>query len=381
MLRPRVKCEHQPFRHGQDLVRIGGIIPGIAADIPDPDGWVWALLTALDGSRTVDQIVTDLVHQFPTHTAQDVRTGIEDLWQAGYLDDSTQHPPAELSPAEQDRYGRGRALLGWMDRAPRSHPWETQMLLRQARVVVVGIGGAGCTAGLALVLSGVGQVHCVEPDHIELSNLNRQVLFTEQDLGRRKLDAAVERLRAHNREVQITGEALTIDSPAPLARLATRADVLVMTADMPPQIRSWANRACQDTGTAWVHAGYHGPLLNVGLYRPGTGPCYDCAYTAERHRRAQLPPLTPWTPWETQTAHQAANAVTAGIAGSLAAHAAMSLITGAPALRANREYGLSLVTLTESPRMSLDAPHPDCPTCQPTPPCTGRAGYGVGEAS
>jgi molybdopterin/thiamine biosynthesis adenylyltransferase len=361
--RPMIKFEHLPVRHGADRVRIGGVVRGIAADIADPDGWVWALLAALDGSRTTDQVVADLVRLHPARSGADVRAAIDDLVEAGYVEDAAEPAPAGLSAAERERYRRSRALFSWMDRTPRRTGWDTQLLLRQARVVVIGIGGVGCTAAQTLVVSGVGHVHCVEPDVVELSNLNRQVLFTEQDIGRPKVDAAVDRLRAHNSEVRVTGARLPIRGPAALRTLAIGFDVLLLAADRPDEIRSWANQACEATGTAWVHGGYHGPQVSCGLYRPGAGPCFDCARVAERERRAGLPPRTcPAAPGRGER-EQAANAVSAGIAGQLAAHATLSLLTGAPALRTNCQFGFNLVTLEDSYALGPDEPRRDCPTC------------------
>jgi molybdopterin/thiamine biosynthesis adenylyltransferase len=363
MRRPRIKFEHQPVRYGADRIRIGGIVCGIATEVSDPDGWVWALLEAFDGSRTVDQIVAEVAHHVPTRSEGDVRAAIDDLIHAGYIEDADESLPAGLSEAELERYGRGRALFSWMDRIPRRTSWDAQLLLRQAKVVVIGIGGAGSNAALALTASGVGQVHCVEPDVVELSNLNRQILFSEDDLGQSKVEAAVARLRGHNSDVCVTGEHLSIDGPNPLRELATRSDVLLLTADQPAEIRSWANQACHATGTAWVHGGYHGPQVNIGLYQPGTGPCYDCAHIAEQERRSGLPPRMLWASADTAPRIHAANAVSAGIAGYLAAHATMSLITGAPALRVNCQYGFNLVTLQESFVVGPDSPRADCPTC------------------
>lgn len=361
-MRPRVKPEHRPVRYGGDRVRIGGIVPGIASDVRDSDGWVWALLELLDGTRTVDRVVLELVHRFPSHPAHEVREAIGRLIREGYLEDAAETVPEEVSAAEALRYGRGRALWRWMDRG-RASSWQAQVLLRRARVVVVGIGGVGCTAALDLAVSGVGTLHCVEPDAVELSNLNRQILFTERDLRRPKVEAAVRRLRAHNSSIRITGERRRIDGPGGLRTLAVACDVLVLAADEPERIRSWANQACWASGTAWVHGGYHGPLVSIGMYRPGTGgPCYDCAYAAERARRTAWPRRTPWAA-DAGAVEHAANAVTAGIAGHLAAHATMSLITGVPALRANRQFGVNLVTLHDCYVLGPDKSHPDCPTC------------------
>ncbi|WP_206785539.1 ThiF family adenylyltransferase [Amycolatopsis sp. MtRt-6] len=362
MQRPMIKPEHLPVRHGGDRVRIGGVVRGIAADISDPDGWVWALLELLDGSRTPDQVVADLVRRHPVRTDADVRAAVADLVEAGYVEDAGEPDPGGLSAGERERYRRSRALFRWMDRTPRRTSWDTQLLLRGARVVVIGIGGVGCTAAQTLVVSGVGHVHCVEPDVVELSNLNRQVLFTERDLGRPKAEAAVERLQEHNSEVQVTGARLHVDDRVALRTLATGFDVVLLAADQPQEIRSWTNQACVATGTAWVHGGYHGPQVSCGVYRPGAGPCYDCARVAERERRAGLPRQT-FSAAVGEVPSHAANAVSAGIAGQLAAHATLSLITGVPALRTNCEFGFNLVTLQDSFALGLEAPRPDCPTC------------------
>ncbi|GAB3469208.1 PqqD family peptide modification chaperone [Actinophytocola sediminis] len=361
MFRPMIKLAHRPVRHGEDQVQIGGNVPGIRARIWDPDGWVWALLETLDGTRTVDQVVAELVHRFPDAPAAEIRAetlrDLEALTMAGFVENADEPVPTTLTAREQERYSRCRALWRWMARRPQRSSWDTQLLLRQARVAVVGVGGTGSTAALSLAMSGVGELHCVEPDLVELSNLSRQVLYTEQDVGERKVDVAVRRLREHNSDIAITGEALTVTGSRSLVELAARFDVLVLAADQPGEIRSWTNRACHATGTPWVHGGYHGPQVNIGLYRPGTGPCYDCLCAEDRERRAPRAPAARKRPT------QASNAVSAGVSGQLAAHAAMTLVTGVPQLPVNREYAVNLVTLDGAVVLAVEAPRPDCPTC------------------
>ncbi|MGM1058940.1 HesA/MoeB/ThiF family protein [Saccharothrix sp. Mg75] len=324
-----------------------------------------ALITALDGERTVDQVAHDMRRVFPDRSERDVRAAISDLIRAGYVEDAAEVAPGELSEAEWKRYDRGRRLWRWMDRTPRRTSWDVQLLLKRAAVLVVGIGGVGSTAALSLVMSGVGRVHCVEPDMVELSNLNRQVLFADADVGRFKVDVAVERLRAHNSDVVVTGERAVVGSLAALQALAEGFDVVLLAADRPSVIRRWANRAYLETGTAWVHGGYHGPQAIVGLYRPGSGPCYECLYAEQKTRPTPMPVRTPWPAVTRQPRQHAVNAVTAGITGHLAAHAVMSLITGVPALPANREYGLNLVTLDECVARGVAEPSPRCRACGP----------------
>lgn len=353
MRRPRIKHVHLPVRYDNGRIRIGGVVRGIASELHDPDGWVWELLTALDGSRTTEQTVATLTGAFPARSAREVRSAIDDLVRAGYVEDAA--APEELSATDRDRYGRGRALMSWMDRTPRRTGWDAQLRLRRARVVVAGLGGVGGAAALALVTSGVGHVHCVDHDVVELSNLNRQLLFTEADIGRSKVAVAVNRLRAYNSTVTVTGEHRTVDGPDTVRELAAAADVLLLAADRPHPIRSWTNRACLATGTAWVCAGYHGPQVGVGLYRPGGGPCYECGLVARRERGRPL--------WDTVTRPHAANAVSANLTGLLAAHAAVSLVTGVPALRTNCRFGFNLVTLRDSVAVGPHTARSDCPAC------------------
>ncbi|MEV4621417.1 ThiF family adenylyltransferase [Asanoa sp. NPDC049573] len=131
---------------------------------------------------------------------------------------------AVLSNRERERYSRGRLFYRWIDLRPGATGWEPQLLLRAARMVVAGLGGTGGAAASALAASGVGRLHCVDSDTVEVSNLNRHLLYTEADLGRSKVDAAVERLRALNPDIVVTGERLAITGVDDLAGLAKGCD-------------------------------------------------------------------------------------------------------------------------------------------------------------
>ncbi|MEU6804734.1 HesA/MoeB/ThiF family protein [Streptomyces neyagawaensis] len=360
--RPRIKFSHRPVRYGEYHVRIGGIVPGVRGDLVDRDGWVWALLELLDGSRTVDSVTETMTKSFPRWPAGMVRAAIDDLVLAGHVEDADE-TASGLDEVTEERYSRSEALFGWMDRSPLRTGREAQVSLRQAGVVVIGLGGVGCTAALALVLSGVGRLHCVDRDVVEVSNLNRQVLYTEADVGRTKVAAAVSRLRSHNSAADITGAQADVDGPSSLRALATDFDVVLLAADTPREIRSWTNRACLETGSPWVYAGYHGPLITVGLHRPGEGPCADCEPAEQRARLASLPERTEWSPGIDKVVPQAANAVSAGCAGTLAAQAVISLITGVPALPANRRFGFNLMTMESVPVPAAAQPSPLCPSC------------------
>lgn len=366
--RPRIKPEHRAYRTVDGNVRVGSVVHGIGAEIADPQGWVWTLVEAMDGSRKPAEVVTEVLRVHPGLPAEDARQAMADLLAAGFVDDA--HASVPLPPREQDRYSRGVPLLRWMDLTPRTSPWDAQLRLREARVLLVGVGGTGGHAAHALVASGVGRLHCVDPDVVELSNLNRQPLYREGDIGRPKVEAAVASLRALNSDVTVTGERREVRGQGDLAELVATGeatplgyDLLVLAADRPDELRRWTNRACLAAGLPWVDAGYRGPLVTAGVYVPGRGACWECLREGESARRDlrlgpdQDPdvasPRMPWNP---------ASAVTAGLSGALLAHAALALLTGVPATEPGFRFGVNLM-LPGDPVHQRTPRLPACPAC------------------
>lgn len=370
LLRPRIKPEHQAYRTVDGNVRIGSVIYGIGAEIEDPDGWIWTLTEAMDGTRTAAQIAADVVSAHPFLAAATIGAAMAELREAGFVDDAGAPLPAGLADRDRVRHARGVALLRWMDLSSRASPWNAQLRLAGARVIVLGVGGTGGVAAQILVASGVGHVHAVDPDVVELSNLNRQLLYRESDLGRPKADAAVTALRALNSDVAVTGERREIRGPDDLAALLapdgggrSRYDLLVLGADRPPEIRRWANRVCLTLNLPWVEGGYRGPLVTAGVHVPGDGPCWECQRAGEDARRDlrlrpgqsedAASPRMPWNP---------ASAVTAGLSGTLVAHAGLALLTGVPPMRPGFRYGINLMALGD-PVLQRHPRRPDCPAC------------------
>jgi molybdopterin/thiamine biosynthesis adenylyltransferase len=378
MLRPRIKPEHAAYRTVSGTVRMGSVIFGIGVEIDDPGGWVWTLTQALDGAHTPGEIAELVSATHSEVTVAEVLQAVADLQAAGHLED-TDAPPPSLSPAEQERYSRGVTLLRWLDRSPRHSAWEMQEQLRDGRILLIGLGGTGGYCAQALVASGIGHLHCVDHDTVDLSNLNRQPLYRQRDIGRPKLDAALEHLRALNHHTDITGERRRVAGPEDLAMLLDAGpapyDLLVMCADQPPEIRRWANRVCLATRTPWVDGGYHGPLVTAGIHVPGSGACWECQREGEADRRdlglapgeeeAAASPRMAWNP---------VTAVTAGLSGLLVAHAALALLTGAPPMEPGFRYGLNLAALDDTVLQRFPR-RLDCPACGES----STAGHGGGD--
>jgi molybdopterin/thiamine biosynthesis adenylyltransferase len=341
-------------------IRIGGSVYGIAAEVADRTGAVWTMLSAADGTRTREQIVEAVMSTHPDERASAVHTALDTFADAGYLEDAAASDPSQLTAREKERYDRSRRFFRWIDLNRRDHSWEPQLRLRDSRAVVLGVGGTGGSAVLALVASGVGRVHCVDSDVVELSNLNRQVLYGEADIGRPKAEAAVERLRNLNSDVQVTGEVRRIVAEADLRELVGDCDVLLLCADQPTEIRTWTNRACLDSGTPWVESGYHGPIASASAYTPGRGPCFECVWLAEQDRRRRADPEAHHGMLSGR--RNAVIAPSAGLSGHLAAHLALALLTGVPPIEPGQAQGINLVA-ADHHFLITDPRRPDCPAC------------------
>lgn len=153
---------------------------------------------------------------------------------------------------------------------------EGQLKLKQAKVLCIGTGGLGAPLGLYLAAAGVGRIGLVDFDAVDSTNLQRQVLFGTSDVGRPKIEAAAERLRNLNPEIQIDTFETHLSSENALDILKDY-DIVVDGTDNFPT-RYLVNDACVLLGKPNVYGSifrFEGQITVFGY--PG-GPCYRCLY-------------------------------------------------------------------------------------------------------
>jgi len=153
---------------------------------------------------------------------------------------------------------------------------EGQLKIKQAKVLCIGTGGLGAPLGLYLAAAGVGRIGLVDFDVVDTTNLQRQVLFGTSDVGRPKTEAAAERLRNLNPDIQIDTFETQLTSANAL-ELFKDYDIIVDGTDNFPT-RYLVNDACIITGKPNVYGSifrFEGQTTVFGY--PG-GPCYRCLY-------------------------------------------------------------------------------------------------------
>lgn len=150
-----------------------------------------------------------------------------------------------------------------------------QKKLDKSKALVIGCGALGTYALSFLVRAGVGQVYVVDRDIIDISNLQRQSLFGEKDVGRPKAKVAEEALKEINSEIEIHGEVADI-SYTNVQRIVKDATVVLDATDN-MDTRFLVNDACVKLGMPWIYAGAVGV---TGMVMPvvSDGPCLRCVF-------------------------------------------------------------------------------------------------------
>ena len=167
-----------------------------------------------------------------------------------------------------DRYHRQMLIDGF---GP-----DGQARLGNSAVLVAGAGGLGTPNALYLAAAGIGRLTLVDCDTIEPSNLNRQILHWESDVGRAKTESAASKLSQVNAQVSIDARPVRIDSHN-VSDLVAGHDVVVDAMDN-FGTRRLLNRACVEQGIPFVYGGVQGLGGMITTLKPPLTGCLDCLF-------------------------------------------------------------------------------------------------------
>lgn len=251
-----------------------------------------------------------------------------------------------MEPLELERYARHLSLPEIGEAG--------QLRLKQSRVLIVGAGGLGCPAALYLASAGVGTIGIVDPDRVDRSNLQRQILYRDSDVGEPKAEVAAERLREVNPFVTVHSYAMALGQENALSLIGMYDVVLDATDNF--SARYLVNDACFFLKRANVFASvtrFEGRL--AVLCYPGA-PCYRCVFPA--------PPQT----LVLNCAVEGVLGVVPGLMGSYQALAALKiLLEGGP----KGPGYLKVFDLREIQSRTLAVTkNPCCPLCGESPSIT-----------
>ena len=173
-----------------------------------------------------------------------------------------------LTTKERERYDRQIMIRGFGENG--------QEKLKRAKVIVAGSGGLGSPISIYLAAAGVGTIRIVDHDRVELSNLNRQVLHWDKDIGRNKVDSATEKLSQLNQSVKIEAVEEMINE-ANISQLVAGFDLIVDAMDNLPT-RYLLNKAAIDNNIPFIHGAVYGLEGRAMTIIPGKTACLRCVY-------------------------------------------------------------------------------------------------------
>jgi molybdopterin/thiamine biosynthesis adenylyltransferase len=342
---------------------------GSLLEIEDPDRAVRELVALLDGTRTIDEIDQAFRQQRPGSDF-DVRSAIVQFDEAGLIEDAD--APSTLNADELERWKRNLGFFETYASLSRNK-YAMQERVRDCKVTLLGLGGVGSYVSLTLLGCGVRDLLVVDFDKVELSNLNRQILYSEDAIGQRKIDVAVSRLQGYNRDARITAVEQMLTSAADIENVVTGRDFVFCMIDRPKMhVIRWLNEACVRAGVPFVGGGIELQRSMIYLVIPGVTGCIECWQRASandentRALRAQMeerhstnsgvgPDLSAFGPL-------------VSVLNSLMTSEFIRFVTGiAPPIAAGRLVETRFDSLTIATAEQWDR-LPDCPVCRDIAP-------------
>jgi molybdopterin-synthase adenylyltransferase len=328
--------EASPERGGASRVRLA-----LGVDLLAHDG---DLLLVRDGTRATHrlrapsacerQLLRRLAEGFTTRAALEGDTDpavvagvLATLSAAGALEWRLGRDRSPLGAKDDERFDRQLPYLAELDPSRRAEDLQRRLL--DAHVTILGCGGLGSWTAQALLCAGVRRLRLIDPDRVELSNLNRQPLYAERDVGRPKVEAARDGLLRIDAAARIEPVRERVATEDDAVRWLRGTEILVNTADWPPyELEHLVDRACLRLGLAHLTAGQQPPLVRVGPFSiPGRTTCHACSERALERRYplyASLKAARAATPRPATTLGPAS-----GLIGTIIASEVMHALTGA----------------------------------------------------
>jgi len=361
--RPRIKRTTEEIETPEGDVYL--LRPSADNDIriEQPDAEERRLLAAVNGESTLEELRAEF-------GAAEVDDLIAQLQELEVVEDAADD---ELLPAgELERFDRQLRYFSDVGTGGITAS-QCQERLREAKVAVLGVGGLGGWSALALVCTGVGEMRLIDGDRVEVSNLNRQIQFSEADIGELKVERTAARLKAFNSEMKITTEARRLESEGDIAEFIAGSDVVIDAADWPAHdIERWCNAACFEAGIPYITMSHFPPIARVGpLYVPGVTGCFVCQEIGYRReyplfdiaveqRRAKPSPAATLGP-------------ACGLIGGQVGMEVLHLLTG---LSRPSTQGVAHIFDLRTMEVKREpvVPEPECPICGQMPHEEGAGG-------
>lgn len=251
-------------RHGK-----GGVINTGSKQLVITDKNKWEIcviiLSKFIEKNNFKDIESHLISSYPNIPLSEFYDSFNYLKNNGVIKEEFLYNPTE-------RYSRSKIYYSYFDKDPN----EVQNNLKNSSVTIIGCGGIGNHVSAILATAGVGTITLVDADKIEKSNLTRQVLFSEQDVGKYKINILERELIKRNHNTIVKTINLNINSIDDFNKIE-KSDVFIISADSPFELIEWTNQYCVLNQQAYINVGYINDISLIGpFYIPNKTACFNC---------------------------------------------------------------------------------------------------------
>lgn len=356
MTRPRIKRTTERIESPDGDLYLLRPSAGADVHIEQPDAEGLQLLDALDGTHEH----RELESRFGEDPVRDLLAQLEEL---GLIEDAGDDD--RITDRVMNRFDRQLRYFSDITTGP--SPSQCQERLESARVVVLGVGGLGGWSAWSLACCGIGEMVLIDGDRVEESNLNRQILYTEADIGRSKAEAAGARLEAFNSGMRIEAIDERLEGEAAIAAAIEGSDVVIDAADWPAhEIEQWVNSACFAARIPYITMSHFPPIARVGpLYVPGETGCFACQVASYRRAYPMFDVAIE------QRRAKASPAATLGPAcGLIGGQIGLDILHYLTGLAEPSTQGVGHIYDLRTMKVEREevVPEPDCPVCGHLPP-------------
>ncbi|WP_053598194.1 HesA/MoeB/ThiF family protein [Bacillus sp. FJAT-18017] len=254
-----------------------GITPDKLFEIIDETGSIHRLITLMDGKKSVAEIANIIRNEFSEISLEEVEIAIQDFNEMGFLihSDKDQH---DLNERELERFTGNINYISHFC-PPNQDPALFQQKISNSKVTIIGMGAFGSSLLINLAGLGVKNVKIIDFDTVSLSNLNRQLLFNEKDIGRPKIIAAKEFMKLFYSDMNIETFDLEIRDSLSIEQIIKDSDLVILAADQPYLLLPrWVNEACVKLNIPFIAGSINIKMGMLYTIIPHVSGCVDCMH-------------------------------------------------------------------------------------------------------
>jgi molybdopterin/thiamine biosynthesis adenylyltransferase len=249
--------------------------PGVAIEMVDASGFISKVCKLMDGEKDIDQLKQSLLPEFPNETPylESLLTALDNEY---LLEDVSRNYPDNLTSYDTARWSRNIEFFASYCKAA-DNKYSHQAKLKSTKVAVLGLGGVGSNILYNLVAMGVCNIKAVDFDQVELSNLNRQIIYNESDVGKLKSVAAEERISQFlpNANIEFINKKITCSED--IEEIIVGQDIVISAIDQPREkVMDWFNMASVKHGIPFICGALDSRVAICYTVFPGKTGCMEC---------------------------------------------------------------------------------------------------------